>query len=116
MNAIKFFTGQRTAAGAVVTVDGEPLRTRTETVFHAAGFDWGHNGSAAAQLAFALLADVYDVATARLVYLQFRAEVIAKFGRDHWLLNSHQVQQWFEWTAVAAADDEEIEGALAELA
>jgi Family of unknown function (DUF6166) len=50
--------GGRSLAGAVVTVDGQPLAPREDLRrLSATGFGWTYEGAGPAQLALALLAD-----------------------------------------------------------
>ena len=51
------YSGVRTDAGCVVTVDGKPLGPRLDLFNHSpTGFEWGYFGSGPAQLALAIVA------------------------------------------------------------
>lgn len=88
------YEGSRTKAGAIVTVDGEPLDPRFELRNHSpTGFDWGYCGSGPAQLALAILAShVEDDTQALNLYQRFKWSVIAKLPRKRWTLTSEQIQ------------------------
>ena len=69
------------------------LPLRLDLVSHSAtGFDWGHNGAGAAQLALAMLADhLGDDEQAIRHHQAFKRRVVAALG-DDWTLTSSQVQ------------------------
>ena len=54
---MKIYEGERTLAGAVVTVDGARLPMRRELHDFCAYFEWTYEGDGPRQLALALLAD-----------------------------------------------------------
>jgi len=59
----------------------QPLPPRNDLCDHSpTGFAWGYGGSGPAQLALAILADVYDDEFALANYQQFKWDVVAKFG------------------------------------
>lgn len=63
--------------------DPVPLSPRLELRNHSpTGFAWGYNGSGPAQLALAILCDVYDDDKALRLYQQFKDWVIAKQDRE----------------------------------
>ena len=70
------------------------LPLRLDLVSHSAtGFDWGHNGADAAQLALAMLAADHlgDDERAIRLHQAFKRRVVAAL-RDDWTLTSSQVQ------------------------
>lgn len=56
------------------------------------GFQVGYNGSGPAQLAFALLADVFDTDTAWEHYQQFKKEEIATIEADRFKLTEDYIR------------------------
>lgn len=51
-------------------------------VNHSRGFGWGYGGSGPAQLAAAMVAEVFDPATAREHYQAVKANLVARQPRD----------------------------------
>lgn len=89
---MKTYHGERTAHGCEVTVDGNPLRMRSDLSGNAtAPFDWGHSGSG--QLSLALLSDFFgsDV-KAKAMSEVFDKQVIAKLP-DSWRLTHYDLAQ-----------------------
>ncbi len=75
----------RTFGNVFVLEDGKRrvLPPRLDLVNHSPdGFGWGYGGSGPAQLALAIIADVYDDETALFYYQRFKAEHIAAQIRD----------------------------------
>lgn len=60
------------------------------------GFQVGYTGSGPAQLAAALLHDVYDADTSNKHYQQFKNEVIANLP-DEWSLTEERIREWASW-------------------
>jgi len=89
----KIYRGERTRDGVSVTVDGKPLNPRTDIRNHSpSGFDYGHGGSGAAQLALALLADVLDdEIQTQIFYQAFKWQVIVPIKGDRWTLTDKQI-------------------------
>ena len=59
------------------------------------GFSWGYGGSGPAQLALALLLEEVGARRARVLYQQFKWEVIARLPQDQpWQLTSDQILDW----------------------
>ena len=79
----------------MVTVNGIPLNHRFDLFNHCReGFECGHGGVGAAQLALAMLADhLGNDRQAMTMCQSFKWEVISKLDRDHWCLTSHQIQK-----------------------
>lgn len=97
---MKTYLGDRTIDGVVVTVDGAELPTHAEAKqFTDAMFEWGFDGAAATQLAFAILYDhTGDAARAGALAPGFMRAVTANFGNE-WELTSADVE-----TAIARLD------------
>ena len=68
--------------------DGKPLPLRLDLYNHSpTGFEWAFGGSGPAQLALALLADLFDDETALRYYQPFKWKVIAGLPRSGWTLS-----------------------------
>lgn len=89
---MKTYTGDRTIDGVIVMVNGEDLPTHAETKrFTATMFEWGFEGAAATQLAFALLYDhTGDAERSERLAKAFMREVTANFGNE-WELTSADI-------------------------
>lgn len=89
---MKIYTGDRTIDGVVVTVDGEDLPAHAEVkTFSDASFEWGYEGLAATQLAFAMLYDhTGDAESSARLARSFMQEVTANFGND-WEMSSADI-------------------------
>jgi len=88
------YTGTRLPTlGAVVSVDGHGLRSRTDLANHSPdGFEWGYLGSGPAQLALAILAHhLADDAKALELHQQFHHAVTARLPRDRFTLTSDAI-------------------------
>ncbi len=81
---MKRYVGERTMDGIQVTVDGAPLRERTDIVaLTDTGFEWTYEGSSPTQLALALLADhLGDDTKALALHEAFMRVVVANFGNE----------------------------------
>lgn len=100
-------------AGAIITVDGQPLR---HVVRHSpTGMEWGYGGSGPADLALSILADYLSRAgrevrvrqmpeavpgpkvieqLADMLHQDFKADVIATLPHSGWRLTGEQVAAW----------------------
>jgi Family of unknown function (DUF6166) len=89
------YAGTRRSNGTTsVSVDGQPLGTRTEMrSASAAAFDWGYEGRGApAQLALAILADHFgDDDGARRHYEQFLRRVVRGLPSQQWVLTAADI-------------------------
>lgn len=83
------YRGDRTIDGTVVMRDGHPLADAVnQERFSDIGLDWGFNGPAARQLAFAVLVDhLGDVPAARTLVEPFARHVVAQLDNE-WELTS----------------------------
>jgi hypothetical protein len=87
-----------------MTVDGRELDPRFDLRNHSPdGFEWGYGGSGPAQLALAILADVFAPdEVAQRHYQQFKFQVIAGLPHESWTLTSQDVEAWLRAKAQAA--------------
>lgn len=60
------------------------------------GFEWGYLGSGPAQLALAILADLFDDHTATQYYQRFKEDVIAGLMAPEFELSEDLVRTWLE--------------------
>src|SRR5687767_13527623 len=84
---MRTYHGERTEAGCEVTVDGWPLRMRSDLSGSATtAYDWGYAG--AGQLSLALLADFLrnDDRRAKALAPAFENVVVANLAHDSWTL------------------------------
>ena len=95
--SVKVYEGARSLAGALVTVDGEPLAPRHDLKpLSKAGFEWTYEGAGPAQLALALLADHFaDDRKALAQYERFMREVVANLD-NAWRLTSDDIDAALE--------------------
>jgi hypothetical protein len=89
---MKTYEGERTLAGALVTVDGLKLPPRLDLrQFSRTGFEWTYTGSGPRQLALALLADhLGDDPRAVALSEPFMNAVIAHLD-NAWVLTSAEI-------------------------
>ncbi|MEM4227747.1 MAG: DUF6166 domain-containing protein [Candidatus Caldarchaeum sp.] len=83
----------------VVVEDGKErdLDPRLDLRQHSpTGFEWGYAGSGPAQLALAILADLFGDQTATQHYQQFKEEVIAGLMTPEFELSEALVRTWLE--------------------
>lgn len=84
----------------VVHEDGymDELDKYLDEVNHSpSGFAWGYGGSGPAQLAFAILAEMFDTQTAHTYYQDFKKEVISSLDQDaSWTLTADWINEWYE--------------------
>ena len=80
---MRVYHGERTDEGCKVTVDGVPLRVRSDLSGATAAFDWGYVGNG--QLSLALLSDLLgDEPKVKALVKAFEREVVAALPRDSW--------------------------------
>ena len=80
---MRVYHGERTDDGCKVTVDGVPLRVRSDLSGASAAFDWGYVGNG--QLSLALLSDLLgDEPRVKALCKAFEREVVAVLPRDSW--------------------------------
>ncbi|MBI2474767.1 MAG: hypothetical protein HYV68_03625 [Candidatus Taylorbacteria bacterium] len=79
----------------IVTVDGKPLDPRVDLRnYYSTGFDCGYNGSGAAQLALAILADYLanDQVADRLSQ-EFKWQIVTELPDGGWRMNGKQIDE-----------------------
>jgi hypothetical protein len=88
---MKTYQGKRTATGCGVTVDGRPLRMRSDLSGNATtAFDWGYVGTG--QLSLALLAEFLgDDRRAEALAPAFEKHVVAYLPHDSWTLTDREL-------------------------
>src|ERR1041385_6015193 len=86
---MRTYRGKRTERGCEVTVDGKPLRMRSNLSGNATtAFDWGYAGTG--QLAVALLADLLgNDAKAKAMCEVFENAVVANLPHDSWSMTEY---------------------------
>lgn len=96
-----------------------PLPLRLDLANHSPdGFEWGYGGSGPAQLALALLANVYDVperkksrgifdeaSVAEKHYQQFKWQWVSSTTDNEWYLNEQQIRDWVMQREIIEAQD-----------
>lgn len=85
MNPLRRYEARSFGTVTVVDVDGSrrPLDPRLDLRNHSpTGFSYGYSGSGCAQLALAILCDIYDDEKAIEFYQQFKFKKIATMRRD----------------------------------
>lgn len=101
---MKIYEGERTLAGAVVTVDGARLPMRRELRDFCAYFEWTYEGDGPRQLALALLADHLGEGEQALRLTEgFMRDVVAALD-NAWRLTSADLA-----AAVAALEPASVE-------
>ena len=87
---MRVYHGERTDRGCKVTVDGVPLRVRSDLSGAAAAFDWGYVGNG--QLSLALLSDLLgDERKVKDLCKAFEREVVAALPRDAWTVTDAEL-------------------------
>lgn len=66
------------------------------------GFEWGYSGSGPAQLALAILMDVYPVEIAQRFYQEFKSAFIAPADKDGFTILEEDVRQFIVGRLAAA--------------
>lgn len=91
---MKVYEGDRTIDGLVVTVDGMDLPDRTDVkCFSPGGFEWGYEGPAPTQLAFAILVDYLGDATrAGELAPRYMKNVVANF-ENAWEVRADDIER-----------------------
>jgi hypothetical protein len=86
---MRTYRGKRTERGCEVTVDGKPLRMRSNLSGNATtAFDWGYAGTG--QLSVALLADLLGSdAKAKAMCEVFENAVVANLPHDSWSMTEY---------------------------
>lgn len=90
------FKGHRTLLGTKYVTYGElelPLRYDLFALSKN-GFDWGHAGVSAQQLAFSMLYQLTNEEFAKDNALLFTMEVVSKFNNRDWVITGFDVLKW----------------------
>ena len=90
------FKGHKTLLGAKFVTYGElelPLRNDIYSQSKN-GFDWGHSGPAARQLAFSMLFQLSDEEFAKENATNYANEVIRKLNGRDWVISASDVLKW----------------------
>ncbi len=91
---MKVYEGERSLAGALVTVDGAPLPPRLDLRrFNRTGFDWTYVGAAPRQLALALLADHLGDDQKALALCDGFMETVVAHLDNAWRLTSDDIAE-----------------------
>ncbi len=104
------FKGHKTLLGNKYVTYGEiELPSRYELYSKSDhGFDWGHNGGGALQLAFSILYQISDKKTAQEYAIKYTQDVIKKLNSRDWKLSAHSVTQWLSENKTLEIKEEEI--------
>ena len=104
------FKGHKTLLGNKYVTYGEiELPSRYELYSKSNhGFDWGHNGGGALQLAFSILYQISDKKTAQEYAIKYTQDVIKKLNSRDWKLSAHSVTQWLSENKTLEIKEEEI--------
>lgn len=109
---MKRYRGIRTSDGCKVTVleEGKPERElplRLDLMDASPdGFEWGYPGSGPAQLAVAILADLYGDEAALKHYFDLKLMVTSILPRDDFVLSEHRIHDCIYGTGLGIATDE----------
>ncbi|MCW8895125.1 MAG: DUF6166 domain-containing protein [Sulfurimonas sp.] len=92
------FKGHKTLLGARFVTYGElELSLRNDLYSESKnGFDWGHTGPAARQLAFSILYQLSNEEFAKTNVLNFTNEVIKNMNSRDWVLSASEVLDWID--------------------
>ena len=92
------FKGHRSLLGSKYVTYGElELPSRYEIYPQSKnGFDWGHVGSGAKQLAFSILYQLSDMSFARDHAIEYMNEVVKNLNNKDWTLNASEVAEWID--------------------
>ena len=92
---MKTYTGEwQEMGGCEVLVNGLPLNPRNDLYDHSPdGMRWSYGGSGCAQLALAILADLYDDKLAMRLHQPFKWLTIANFPKEDFKMTEEQVRK-----------------------
>ena len=91
---MKQYEGRRTNQGVEITVDNNPVDARLDLRNHSpTGFEWGYEGSGAAQLALAILADCVGDELAVQYYQGFKRRIVASLADKGWTLSEEEIRE-----------------------
>lgn len=92
------FKGHRTLLGTKYVTYGElelPLRYELFDLSKN-GFDWGHSGPGARQLAFSMLYQVSNEEVARNNVTLFTSDIVSKFNGRDWIIAASDILKWID--------------------
>ena len=94
---MKIYLGQRGPEGCRVTVNGRPLSGMLRAIRPAgggsvAGMDWSQGGAAAAEVAYAILADAVGPSEAEHLFGHYKRAVIDTLPYQGWRLTVDEVR------------------------
>ena len=97
----RVFSGKKVEYDRIVEIEQNgsvaplPLEPSLEIADHSPdGFNWGYNGSGAAQLALGILYEVTgDTALARSYYQMFKWDHVSRWG-ERWEMSEIEVRRW----------------------
>jgi hypothetical protein len=106
---MKVYLAQRGPDGCRVTVNGRPLSGMLRSIRPAAGgsvagMDWSQGGAAAAEVAYAILADAVGPADAENLFGHYKRAVIDTLPYDGWRLTVDEVRLHAEGLKILYAD------------
>lgn len=104
------FKGHRTLLGTRYVTYGElelPLRYELFDLSKN-GFDWGHSGPGARQLAFSMLYQVSNEQIARDNVSLFTSDVVSKFNGRDWIIAASDILKWIDQHTKKEAKEPEI--------
>lgn len=102
------FKGHRTLLGTRYVTYGElelPLRYELFAISKG-GFDWGHVGAGAQQLAFSMLYQVTNEEFAKHNAPLFTTEVVSKFNTRDWVINASDILKWASKNTLNVEEEE----------
>jgi DNA-binding transcriptional regulator YiaG len=73
------------------------------------GFDWGHTGPAARQLAFSMLCHLGNEEVAKENAYKFANDVVRNFNSRDWILNASDVLTWIKDNTQTAENEQHVE-------
>lgn len=96
-----------------VTVDGSELDPSLKARdFGAHGYDWGIEGANTRQLAFAMLADAFDVETALRNYRKLYTDMVAARDVKRWRMSSEDLEKYLPAPLPPAHEGADEEGVI----
>lgn len=107
------FKGHRTLLGTKYVTYGElelPLRYDLFALSKN-GFDWGHTGVSAQQLAFSMLYQLTNEEFAKNNAPLFTMEVVSKFNNRDWVISGFDVLKWINKNTHQAEPEKKVQEA-----
>lgn len=104
------FKGHRTLLGTRYVTYGElelPIRYELFNLSKN-GFDWGHSGPGARQLAFSMLYQVSNEQIARDNVSLFTSDIVSKFNGRDWIIAASDILKWIDQHAKKEEKEPEV--------